>query len=130
MLVAFRPSGRYVATASEDETARIFEAKTGREIGRLTHSDVVQTVAFSADGLRLATGTANGVVGMLDFGDARRDDASYAESSSGGDHQPRWTAGSDRLEQETVDYSESNGKRAIDLGSTARCRNISRQRQR
>lgn len=35
--VAFSPNGRYVPTASEDHTARVFEAATGRELSRLAH---------------------------------------------------------------------------------------------
>jgi WD40 repeat protein len=51
----FSSDSRYVATASDDKNARIFEAATGREIARLLHEDAVSSVQFSPDGRHLAT---------------------------------------------------------------------------
>jgi WD40 repeat protein len=45
--VAFSPDGKWVASASEDKTARVWEAATGREVARMTHDDYVYAVAFS-----------------------------------------------------------------------------------
>ena len=53
--VAFSPDGAWVATASEDGTARVFEAATGAEVARLDHDGAVMAVAFSPDGARVAT---------------------------------------------------------------------------
>jgi WD40 repeat protein len=53
--VAFSPDGTKLATASEDSTARIWDAKTGKELHRLEHDGSVGAVAFSPDGTELAT---------------------------------------------------------------------------
>jgi serine/threonine protein kinase/WD40 repeat protein/Flp pilus assembly protein TadD len=55
--VAFAPDGRYFATASFDNTARVWETATGRPAGPpLAHTNYVATVAFSPDGKTLAAG--------------------------------------------------------------------------
>jgi tetratricopeptide (TPR) repeat protein len=53
--VAFSPDGQYLATASEDNTARISQVRTGKEVARINHEDRVYAVAFSPDGQYLAT---------------------------------------------------------------------------
>jgi roadblock/LC7 domain-containing protein len=55
--VVFSPDGRLLATASADQTARIWEAATGQERTRVVHDDGVTAVAFDPDGRRLATGS-------------------------------------------------------------------------
>ena len=51
MSAAFSPDGRFVVTASEDGTARIWEAATGKAIGEpLRHEKKVSSAAFSPDG--------------------------------------------------------------------------------
>ncbi|MBO2465181.1 WD40 repeat domain-containing serine/threonine protein kinase [Actinomadura violacea] len=55
--VAYAPDGSLVATASEDETARIWDTATGTSVATLTgHHDFVWSVAFGPDGKTLATG--------------------------------------------------------------------------
>src|SRR5262249_15374532 len=54
--VAFSPDGTTLATISLDNTARLWNARTGRPIATLTgHTGTVTAVAFSPDGTTLAT---------------------------------------------------------------------------
>ena len=58
--VAYSPDGRYIATASLDRTARIWDARTLRPLRVLTQPDPVDGVRFTSDGSRLVTwDTAN-----------------------------------------------------------------------
>jgi WD40 repeat protein/serine/threonine protein kinase len=53
---AFSPDGQRVVTASFDDTARIWDAHTGRELVRLRgHTDHLIAAAFSVDGRRVIT---------------------------------------------------------------------------
>ena len=52
--VIFSPNGKYVATASADHTARVWDRSSGREIVRITHNDNVISMAFSPNGKYLA----------------------------------------------------------------------------
>ena len=55
--VAYSPDGTRIATASDDKAARVFDARTGRQVGpAMVHRGVVWAVAFSPDPHRLATG--------------------------------------------------------------------------
>lgn len=46
--VAFSPDGKYVVSGSNDFTARVWEAGTGKEIARITHDDLVKFPSVSA----------------------------------------------------------------------------------
>jgi hypothetical protein len=53
---AFSGDGTRVVTASDDKTARVWDAATGREIGEtMRHDDAVNSAAFSGDGTRIVT---------------------------------------------------------------------------
>ncbi|PWU16546.1 MAG: hypothetical protein C5B50_13195, partial [Verrucomicrobia bacterium] len=58
--VAFSPNGQWIATGSLDQTAKLWDAATGRELATLaSHSDKVWAVAFSPDSQRLVTGSGD-----------------------------------------------------------------------
>jgi eukaryotic-like serine/threonine-protein kinase len=61
--VAYSPDGRRVASASFDQTVKIWDPKNGNEIRTLRgHADRVVSVAFGPNGKRLASGSADSTV--------------------------------------------------------------------
>ncbi|MCA9238990.1 MAG: hypothetical protein KDA37_02270 [Planctomycetales bacterium] len=54
--VAFSPDGRQVLTGSSDNTAKLRDADSGRQLSTLQgHSSVVTSVAFSPNGRQVVT---------------------------------------------------------------------------
>jgi WD40 repeat protein/serine/threonine protein kinase/DNA-binding XRE family transcriptional regulator len=54
----FSPDGRYVVTASDDHTTRLWDAQTGQEVRRLLgHTARVNAAIFSPDGRYVLTGS-------------------------------------------------------------------------
>ncbi|MDQ3886289.1 MAG: trypsin-like peptidase domain-containing protein [Actinomycetota bacterium] len=64
--VVFSPDGTWVATASDDGTARVFDPTTGTERARLTHDGPVNGVRFSPDGTRVATASTDRTARVFD----------------------------------------------------------------
>ncbi|MFN9674579.1 MAG: protein kinase domain-containing protein, partial [Microcystis sp.] len=56
--VVYSPDGRYLASGGSDNTIKIWEVATGRELRTLTgHSDFFRSVVYSPDGRYLASGS-------------------------------------------------------------------------
>ena len=57
---AFSPDGQRIVTASNDKTARIWDATTGKQLSVLSgHDEAVRTAAFSPDGQWIVTASAD-----------------------------------------------------------------------
>ena len=61
--VAFSPNGKMLASASWDQSVRLWNVNTGRLLHTLTgHTNEVMSVAFSPDGNTLASGSWDGTI--------------------------------------------------------------------
>ena len=65
--VAYSPDGKWLATASGDGTAKVWDAESGKELLTLSsHTGGVFSVAYSPDGKRLATASGDGTAKVWD----------------------------------------------------------------
>jgi WD40 repeat protein/serine/threonine protein kinase len=70
--VAFSPDGRRIVTASVDQTAKVWEAASGRELLTLKgHAGGVRSVAFFSDGQRIVTGSIDQKAKLWDAASGR-----------------------------------------------------------
>src|SRR5262249_12821408 len=53
------PDGKRLASASQDQTVKVWDAQTGQELLSIKHAYQVSDVAFSPDGQRLASAGHN-----------------------------------------------------------------------
>lgn len=73
LALAFSTDGKRLLTGSEDNSARVWDVATGREIRPLEgHGDEVLAVVFSPDGRRLLTGAADRTVRLWDAASGRQ----------------------------------------------------------
>ncbi|QRV72059.1 hypothetical protein RhiJN_00073 [Ceratobasidium sp. AG-Ba] len=66
--VAYSPDGAYIASGSNENTIRMWDAHTGQQVGHpLTgHTDWVRSVAYSPDGAYIASGSDDKTIRMWD----------------------------------------------------------------
>jgi WD40 repeat protein len=62
LAASFSPDGSLIATASRDQDARIWDAKTGETIEKLQHNSEVRDVEFSPDGRWVVTSAGRAVL--------------------------------------------------------------------
>jgi WD40 repeat protein len=60
--IAFSADGKTLASGSADQTVRLWDSSTGKELRQLAAQYTVSSVAFSPDGRLLAAGAADGSV--------------------------------------------------------------------
>ncbi|MGO9946804.1 MAG: hypothetical protein ACLPWG_08170, partial [Steroidobacteraceae bacterium] len=69
----FSPDGRHVITASDDKTAIVWDAATGREMLKLSgHKERVLNAAFSPDGRRIVTTSTDKTTRIWNAADGRQ----------------------------------------------------------
>jgi WD40 repeat protein len=66
--VAYSRGGRWIASASDDRTVRLWDGQTGLAQGVAEFDTQVKALAFTPDGRRLLTGNASTSCYLLDVG--------------------------------------------------------------
>jgi WD40 repeat protein len=65
--VVFSPDGSQIASGSYDNTARIWDARTGQEVAKMNgHTRYVTSVVFSPDGSQIASGSEDNTARIWD----------------------------------------------------------------
>ena len=63
---SFSSDGKYIATASSDNTVRLWDVETGEELRRYTGDAPIENVVFSQDGKYILTGADDGTARLWD----------------------------------------------------------------
>jgi hypothetical protein len=71
LAIAFSPDGKFIATASEDKTVRLWDLANLRVMGPFEHNGAVSSVSFSQDGKIIITGTIDGTIYTWDVATGR-----------------------------------------------------------
>ncbi|MBI3098725.1 MAG: protein kinase [Planctomycetes bacterium] len=100
--VAFSPDGTRIVSGSDDNTIRLWEAATGKEVSRLEgHTGAVSSVAFSPDGTRIVSGSWDNTIRL------------WAAATG----KEVWRCGGHAAEVESIAFSP-DGRRVASLDST------------
>jgi WD40 repeat protein len=62
--VVVSPNGRWVANMEDDQTVRLWDMETGKELARLPHDEAIYALAFAPDGQTVATWSRDGTASI------------------------------------------------------------------
>ena len=124
--MAWSPDGKRLATASDDQTAKVWDAASGQELLTLSgHSGGVYSVAWSPDGKRLATASDDQTAKVWDAASGQevltlKATAAYVNSVAWSPDGKRLATASDGRDGEGVGRGQRPGS-ADPEAATQRC---------
>lgn len=90
--IAWSPDGLLLATASKDNTVRIWDAKAGKQLQLLSkHTSSIISVSWSPDGRRLASGGADNQYIIWDVGNGGVDNLHVKNEEDRSVHSVAWS---------------------------------------